>query len=392
MKRILGYVILYSIVILISASAACVGVLASIIKEKHPDYFTLNVFEMILVFLVAILVSTWLHELVHMLAFKGNGLGIRMFYVFPILFVREKNNIRIRFAINAQVGVGGVVLNRLPVIKNEDEFKTVNRKISNSLLAAPLFSAIVGLLSLLLAICGASKIQPDFRSLFFFFFSAMFLCAVYINVTSLLSLGSLVGDYAGARKFRKNKEYALIQIYNDFLLQERELKEQFRKKERWLFDEMATYMYENKSEGVLTSGKLLLADAILYEALLVPDQVFCDKVSEVANYVDNHIEEYEKWLQFGAYTMFFCHLMMFMSAQGRRERAIELWEKYGEKIRETKEGKYSKAQVALFLYNVPSELLLSNETISISSLDSLFGKVDGYYEDELLLNKRAMEK
>lgn len=392
MKRILGYVILYSIVILISASAACVGVLASIIKEKHPDYFTLNVFEMILVFLVAILVSTWLHELVHMLAFKGNGLGIRMFYVFPILFVREKNNIRIRFAINAQVGIGGVVLNRLPVIKNEDEFKTVNRKISNSLLAAPLFSAIVGLLSLLLAICGTSKIQPDFRSLFFFFFSAMFLCAVYINVTSLLSLGSLVGDYAGARKFRKNKEYALIQIYNDFLLQERELKEQFRKKERWLFDEMATYMYENKPEGVLTSGKLLLADAILYEALLVPDQVFCDKVSEVANYVDNHIEEYEKWLQFGAYTMFFCHLMMFMSAQGRRERAIELWEKYGEKIRETKEGKYSKAQVALFLYNVPSELLLSNETISISSLDSLFGKVDGYYEDELLLNKRAMEK
>ena len=84
--------------------------------------------------------------------------------------------------------------------------------------------------------------------------------------------------------------------------------------------------------------------------------------------------------------------MMFMSAQGRRERAIELWEKYGEKIRETKEGKYSKAQVALFLYNVPSELLLSNETISISSLDSLFGKVDGYYEDEILLNKRVMEK
>ena len=100
-------------------------------------------------------------------------------------------------------------------------------------MSAPLCLAFIGLISLILVLCTTKYIGNDFCSYYFLFFSAVFLWSVYINLTSMLDLGSIVGDYSAVKKIKHNNGYALLQIYNYFLLQENEKKFEMRENQRY---------------------------------------------------------------------------------------------------------------------------------------------------------------
>lgn len=55
----------------------------------------------------------------------------------------------------------------------------------------------------------------------------------------MLDLGSIVGDYSAVKKIKDNNGYALLQIYNYFLLQENEKKFEMRENQRYF---MESYM------------------------------------------------------------------------------------------------------------------------------------------------------
>lgn len=88
----------------------------------------------------------------------------------------------------------------------------------------------------------------------------------------MLNLGTLVGDYCGAKKMKTDEVYSLLQIYNYFLLQENKIKEITRTTQRFLIErikqEVETLPLDNNS-GTMN---FLLADALLYEMIIEPKE------------------------------------------------------------------------------------------------------------------------
>jgi hypothetical protein len=202
---------------------------------------------------------------------------------------------------------------------------------------------------------------------------------------SILSVGNVVGDYAGAKKLKTDEVYSLLQIYNYFLLQDNKIKREARSKQAYLVNRM----YQEVKELPLGKGdnsmNFSLADSLLFELILSRKECSL-KISEPEN-LDNIIQNLQERLQFESYSCFFSHAIMYLGICGKADEARQLWERYKEKMSKTKTACYQFKQVELFLYkNKKSNDLNASDDIAISSMDSLLSKLSNYYDDEIDLN------
>ena len=240
---------------------------------------------------------------------------------------------------------------------------------------------------MILVLCTTKYIGNDFCSYYFLFFSAVFLWSVYINLTSMLDLGSIVGDYSAVKKIKDNNGYALLQIYNYFLLQENEKKFEMRENQRYFIEKL----YETGNNLSLdkedNSINVLLINAVLYESLMRRNRDNTEIINFDTDLWKRNIHNILNRLQFEAYFQTFSHAVICMHYNGKSEEALELWEKYKDKMPSTNVGKYNSKQVELFLYGKNIEELKEKENIKISSLDSLLSNINNYYDDEIYLNK-----
>lgn len=112
-------------------------------------------------------------------------------------------------------------------------------------------SVILGIIALALVCFTTKYIPDDILSYYFVFLVAIIFWSIYINGMSLLNLGTLVGDYCGAKKMKTDEVYSLLQIYNYFLLQENKIKEITRTTQRFLIErirqEVETLPLDNNS-------------------------------------------------------------------------------------------------------------------------------------------------
>lgn len=391
MKKAKFYFIFYGAVCILAILGAMLGMVAYSISEKHPDYFTIQLWQGIIIFFISIWLSSFLHELVHGITFLLNGQKIRMFYIFPFCFIKETNGIKIRLAANWLIGLGGIVIPELKLIKNHDELKQNKISLQKSLLSAPLCSALLGILSLLLAMFATDYVSVEYRSWFFLFFAANLLVAVYINLTSLLFFGGIIGDYAACRLLTRNKTYLLLQMYNYYLLQRSEVKTIFREKNSFFHKNMLAHLLEKQNEEP-GSEICSLLDAVIYEELI---RHTCSKeiMDVVSNYITNHMEQMEKYLPFyEAYYRCFGHLIIYMYINGNGDMAEGLWNKNRDKIPSNKVGKYVTAQVEMARTGIKNEDLFLKKKIAMSSMDCIVSCMENYFEDELEVNWMILDK
>jgi hypothetical protein len=145
MKKIKFYFVFYLIVIAISSVGVLLGIALAKIEEKYPEYLAAGLWKGIIIFFIALLITVYVHELSHAIALKIQGIDIRMIYLFPICFVREKEGLKLHVAFNMQIG--GIVIPQIPTICNSSEYKTFLKKMEVYLICAPLCSGIIGLIS-----------------------------------------------------------------------------------------------------------------------------------------------------------------------------------------------------------------------------------------------------
>lgn len=200
MKKVKFYFVFSLIVVFISVIGILLGMVLVTIEQKHPEYLSAGIFKGIIIFFMALLVTVCVHELAHAIAFKLQKIDIRMIAIFPICLIREKEGLKFHMAVSMEIGFGGIVIPEIPTISNQTEYESFQGKMRVSLVSAPLCSAFIGLILLILVLCTTKYIGNDFCSYYFLFFSAVFLWSVYINLTSMLDLGSIVGDYSAVKK------------------------------------------------------------------------------------------------------------------------------------------------------------------------------------------------
>ena len=268
MKKIKIYIVFYLIVLCISLCGIALGIGFARIQESHPEYLSAGLIKGLIIFVLTQLITMYLHEIVHVIAYKLQGIDIRMLYLFPLCIVKEESRLKLYITFNLQIGFGGIVIPKLPVISNDEEYNSFRNKISVSVFCAPLFSALLGIVSLVLVCCTTEYINYDNRSYYFMFFIAMVLWSIYINVMSFLNLGTIVGDYIGAKKMKTDEVYSLLQIYNYFLLQENKTKREVRYKQKYLVNRIGQKVKELSLGKNDRTMNFLLADSLLYELIL----------------------------------------------------------------------------------------------------------------------------
>lgn len=390
MRKIKFYIFFVGIVLCISILGILIGVGFAKIQENHPEYLSIGLIRGIIVFGFAQLLSMYLHEMVHAIVFILQGIDIRIMYLFPICVVNEDGQYKISVAFNLQVGFGGIVIPKLSSICNEKEYNALRKKISLSVICAPLLSALLGIVSLILACCTTEYIKEDIRSYYFVFFVAMIFWSIYINGMSLLSFGNIVGDYFGAIKMKTDEVYSLLQIYNYFLLQDNKQKESTRTTQRFLIDRMRQNVEALPLDKNAGTMKFLLADAFLYEMIMNP-KCHTSVLSEPEKLNDIICSIQEK-IQFESYSCFLCHAIIYLNLCGNAKEALNLWENYSEKIAKSKSGIYRYKQAKLSFYESDLNAYELNENIEISSMDSLLSKLLNYYDDEKYINNYLVGK
>lgn len=85
MKKIKFYIVLYLIVLCISICGIAIGIGFAKIQESHPEYLSAGLIKGIIIFLFAQLFSVYLHEIIHVITYKLQGINIRMLYLFPFI-------------------------------------------------------------------------------------------------------------------------------------------------------------------------------------------------------------------------------------------------------------------------------------------------------------------
>lgn len=341
MKKVKFYFVFSLIVVFISVIGILLGMVLVTIEQKHPEYLSAGIFKGIIIFFMALLVTVCVHELAHAIAFKLQRIDIRMIAIFPICLIREKESLKFHIAVSMEIGFGGIVIPEIPTISNQTEYESFQGKMRVSLVSAPLCSAFIGLISLILVLCTTKYIGNDFCSYYFLFFSAVFLWSVYINLTSMLDLGSIVGDYSAVKKIKDNNGYALLQIYNYFLLQENEKKFEMRENQRYFIEKL----YETGNNLSLdkedNSINVLLINAVLYESLMRRNRDNTEIINFDTDLWKRNIHNILNRLQFEAYFQTFSHAVICMHYNGKSEEARELWENYKDKMPSTNVGKYN---------------------------------------------------
>lgn len=391
MKKAKFYLIFYGAVCVIAAAGMLLGMITYRISEAHPDYLSISFGQGVIVFLVSIWISSLLHETAHAIAFKCCKQKLRMFYIFPLCFIKEGNRIKKHITANWLIGLGGIVVPGLKAPQNSDEMNRDKQSLRVSLLCGPLFSTVLGVISLLVAIFATDYVNAEYSSWFFVFFAANFLVAIYINISSFFLFGGVIGDYSAYKLLNRNKAYMLLQLYNYYVIQNNDVKKEFREKGSYFLEEMSSYLAECLQQKEIDSEMCSLLDAVLYEELLRKSDDAI-KTHIPLGQVMSRIASLEQRLRFEVYYKCFCHLIMFLHRNGEEEVAFDWWSKNKDKIPSTKAGKYAVAQVEMALSGVENGYLFQKKNMATASVDCILAHMENYFDDELELNRIILEE
>lgn len=375
------YFILGGSIVLLASLGAFIAMTIDRIHKTHPIYFSGSFFIVIAIIILAIWISVFLHEIAHAIGYMLKKYKIRMINVFPFVVIKEKQRINIKFAFNLILGIGGIVIPELPNINDIKQIDNIKRTIRFSLIIGPICSLMYGLLSILLLFQLDSTPITIQKYGFPFLFTNV-LVSTYITITSLFCLGGVAGDYAGFMLFKKNRLFAINQIYNDYLLQNSDIKSYFRNK-KIIFNEMIDVCKDEKYDNL----SYTMFDFLFYEWIINNEN---DKNDFLNDYIDNLIKKdfsfFSNKLKFESFSRLFCHIIIYMCLYYDYNIAKKYWEKNKKDI--------SKSSVAKYYYNQCESIFYSKEIDCkkvISSLDSILKNMSNYFEDEEKMNKIILD-
>ncbi len=205
----------------------------------------------ILIFIAMFFVTLALHELTHFISFILSGYKNEMIIILFLVFYKKDNKWRFKVDFKLLLLGGGVVFVDLAEIKDEPDFKRANKAMRTSLLAAPLFTLISGVLYLLITL------------LFFYKNHVLVPTSIYVFIFSMLytyvsnkETDMIFGDFKAYKRLKNdvNFQNVIISQYANSLYDEK-------------FIEMKEYIKDQnpiKSDLISKSYFIILLDRALF--------------------------------------------------------------------------------------------------------------------------------
>ncbi len=163
--------------------------------------------------IVVFYVSLTLHELGHLLSFVFQGVKIRALYI--TMFIFYKTDKGWRFKINPKLWVllGGLVVPDLEVIDSDEVFEKIKKKFSNALIAAPIVTIVLWVVTLI------SFILVLLYSNHLFLIGSMTMITIYLTLLTLLYVHTFrlsnplfYGDFVAYNKMKEDPIFQAAQI------------------------------------------------------------------------------------------------------------------------------------------------------------------------------------
>lgn len=385
-KNFLFKIYFFIAVISLALIGVLIGFIFTELEKNYPLYFKNHLWTTILLVIITLISTIIIHELSHLAMFLKVGFKIRLFALGPVLLIKELSGWSLKFKFNPSIGIGGMVLPNIIELKTQGQFNRVRNDYAKGMLVAPVVSAIQGILSFLCIFILSKTVKEEFQSTAFTIFISSFFTCLYINITSVINIGGVVGDYKAYKLFRKDDGFAAYQLYSYAMLSTE--KQNARENCDRAKEIMEITLEENFRRGVLDSLSCLMIDTFLYEYLSndTPMPIVIEKY--IYYYLDN-IKKYQSFLIIESYYILLIHILLYISDKDIENSRL-VWESIKSKIPKNKVGRYYTNQIETKLYyDEKKECLLRNEKIVISSIDSIMNIFENYYEDELkILNRR----
>ncbi len=303
-----------------------------------------------LLFIGLYFLSLTLHELTHLFSFVFSGYKNDVIIILFLIFYKNNNKWKIKIDFRLLALGGGLVMPNLGRIESENDFNKAKKATLISLLAAPLFTLISGILLFLLT--------------FIFFYKIPFLVpiAFYTLLLSLLftllsskSTDQIYGDFKAYQKVKSDSAFALLIIsqYTDDLTAYQRGKMELH------------IQNQNPIRTDMISASFFLI--LLYYALYETDEVDLLMVEKVSYFLKRP-SSFNRFLNLRSQIELPQTIIFYLDRLNYKNEALKLMNSFLDFINNSKLNKKVKTYITKQTRHI---LKLSNESVFINDIKNM---------------------
>lgn len=363
---LIGFVIIY-----------CIENDITIIKEEYlQNSLTLN----IVLILVSYIISIAIHELTHFFTFKKYKIKIKGIIILGCILIDEKNKWKFSFKPALIALLGGVVVPKYNKVNNEEEFNKLREIISKAMISAPIASAILGIIAVIVNITTLNIIPNNIKSTVFIITISMIIISIITTLSSLYENQYVVGDFPAYKLFRKDKFFSAIQVYEYGMFADNQYETRVNSNylRKIIYEELES-RYEKKTIDSYTIG---IIDIIIQDYLIE----IIDELPEVIITYSNYINDNkEKFINDTNNIGILVRIAYLFNKLNKRESVNDLYKFLNDKFKDKDE--YYKKQLDHILGICDNKEYLSNiKNIKTNELNQLLEVFEVYYKDEMKIS------
>ena len=334
---------------------------------------SLSLIGYLLWFIFAFYFTLTLHELGHFLAFHFQKVKLRAIYLTIFVFYKDSKGWHFTIKPKLWILLGGLVVPDLGEIKNEEEYKSLSSKFSKSLIAAPIVTITLLILTLvtfvLLMIFGT---HTHFNGIFTINTLYITLLSLFYIYTFKLSNQMFYGDFVAHKKMNSDEIFQLAEMNQYTMFSSEESEESVR------------FLWE-KSKTIIQDKPV--STTMFYIMILTN---YLDGIIRNDYEIDEKIDEKLKGLNLSAlcrteHGLSIAYDLCFYDyKKGLVEQAFKRFE-----LIQRKTGKKLDEKMVLYLRNKSAHLMhLEDQSLFLSDRENIY--IGSAWIFEVLLNPYEM--
>jgi len=358
-------------------------------KAILSDGYKLPVSAYFLILPAEYFMSVFIHEMGHFLTFSRNGLKVRALFLSALMFIRENNTWKVKFCPNSITLLGGAVIPDVSVVKSQEEFDKIRMAYARAIAAGPDATVAFYVIAQLIAFPFILQQANEVLQLLFCFVSLfMALVTIFLLFISLFHTETVISDIHAAYLCQTNPSFVAMQIYQYSVFSSNS--EVVRRESQFLrdiiLDSIEKKLY-SKDIGIIELSilNIFIMEYLTGDSDHLPKSVL-DFITRLM-YTPS-IRKKIHHSEVGTYLWF--HIVILLGLMDNtRDKALEEYDFLVNNIN-TKDmvNWYLMHQARHALGLADHSAFLSNRSnICASSLHGMWKYFDGYYTQEIKLNK-----
>jgi hypothetical protein len=378
------------IIVLIGAIFGGFIGLIAIGEIGSPSRFSgLPIYLNLLIAVLTYFLAVSVHEIGHFLTFTFFGVRMKALFLTIFIFIKESGKWRFKFNPNKITAIGGIAVPEIEPVKDEKDFRRLQNIYGKAIMAGPLFTIFYWLITSLVVLPYILNNSNILSSILFTHVASLTVITFFLIAVSFIKSEIAVGDFPAYKLTKTDPFFIGMQLYQNYVFSSEPSK--FRREntflKNYILDELGNKL-KYKDTHIFT---LSILDNLLVEYLTgAVDELpfivkeYLDFLLDNPYILNNKNSEITLLLRF--------HLVRYLAVSQSLHKGMDLYYQLkSEKTPFVTVKSYLVKQTENFLGIADHTKFLEDKSnIEISSAHGVLKNFEGYYLDEIALNKKAI--